>query len=131
MGSSGQPEAIDLRLVKRNATADAVARPSDAGGLAGFPAGMFPMASAASRKECRTLRLLVVDDDAALRQACCEIAAAMGFVPLGVGSVAEALERMRQQPAEMLLLDLKLPGGGGLKLLGEIKALYPEDWRWW
>jgi len=27
---------------------------------------------------------------------------------------------------EMLLLDLKLPGGGGLKLLGEVKALDPK-----
>ena len=26
----------------------------------------------------------------------------------------------------MLLLDLKLPGGGGLKLLSEVKTLYPE-----
>ena len=26
----------------------------------------------------------------------------------------------------MLLLDLKLPGGSGLKLLGEVKTLYPN-----
>src|SRR5271157_1346573 len=34
------------------------------------------------------LRLLVVDDDASLRKACCEIAAGMGFVPLAAGSVS-------------------------------------------
>jgi two-component system response regulator HydG len=33
---------------------------------------------------------------------------------------------MRQQPVDMLLLDLKLPGGGGLKLLGEVKIRYPK-----
>jgi two-component system response regulator HydG len=71
------------------------------------------------------LRLLVVDDDAAVRKACCEIACGMGFVPLSAGSVPEALMVLRQQPVEMLLLDLKLPGGGGLKLLGEVKNLYP------
>jgi two-component system response regulator HydG len=71
-------------------------------------------------------RILVVDDDASLRKACCEIAAGMGFVPLAAGSVQEALTVLRQQPVEMLLLDLKLPGGGGLKLLGEVKTLYPE-----
>jgi two-component system response regulator HydG len=70
-------------------------------------------------------RILVVDDDASLRNACCEIAAGMGFVPLAAGSVQEALTVLRQQPVEMLLLDLKLPGGGGLKLLGEVKNLYP------
>src|SRR6266702_57102 len=72
------------------------------------------------------LRLLVVDDDASLRKACCEIASKMGFLVLSAGSVQEALDWMKQQPADMLLLDLKLPGGGGLKLLGEVKALYPK-----
>jgi two-component system response regulator HydG len=71
-------------------------------------------------------RLLVVDDDAPVLKACCEIAAGMGFVPLAAGSVPEALTVLRQQPVEMLLLDLKLPGGGGLKLLSEVKTLYPE-----
>ena len=78
------------------------------------PEGMLP------------LRLLVVDDDASLRKACCEIASGMGFVPLAAGSVQEALTVLRQQPVEMLLLDLKLPDGGGLTLLSEVKTLYPE-----
>jgi DNA-binding NarL/FixJ family response regulator len=30
----------------------------------------------------------------------------------------------------MLLLDLKLPGGGGLKLLSEVKASIPRS-AWW
>jgi two-component system response regulator HydG len=50
----------------------------------------------------------------------------MGFVPLSAGSVPEALEVLHREPVEMLLLDLKLPGGGGLKLLGEVKTLYPH-----
>jgi two-component system response regulator HydG len=72
------------------------------------------------------LRLLVVDDDAPLRKACCEIASNMGFTPLSAGSVPEALEVLEQQPVEMLLLDLKLPGGGGLKLLSEVSTRYPK-----
>jgi len=73
------------------------------------------------------LRLLVVDDDPSLRKACCEIASSMGFVPLSAGDVPDALTALKeQQPVDMLLLDLKLPGGGGLKLLGEVKALYPN-----
>jgi two-component system response regulator HydG len=73
------------------------------------------------------LRLLVVDDDASLRKACCEIASGMGFVPLAAGNVPDALVVLKeQQPVDMLLLDLKLPGGGGLKLLGEVKTLYPN-----
>jgi two-component system response regulator HydG len=72
------------------------------------------------------LRLLVVDDDAPLRKACCEIASGMGFVALPAGTVQEALEAIEQRPVDLLLLDLKLPGGGGLKLLSEIKARSPK-----
>jgi len=71
-------------------------------------------------------RILVVDDDATLRRRCCGIASGMGFVALAAGSVSEALTVLGRQPVEMLLLDLKLPGGGGLKLLGEVKTLYPR-----
>jgi two-component system response regulator HydG len=73
-----------------------------------------------------SLRLLVVDDDAPLRKACCEIAGGMGFAALSAGSVQEAVEAFEQQPVDMLLLDLKLPGGGGLKLLGEVRTRYPK-----
>jgi DNA-binding NtrC family response regulator len=72
------------------------------------------------------LRLLVVDDDAYVGKVCCEIASAMGFLPLTAGGVLECLQLMKQQPVDILLLDLKLPGGGGLKLLGQVKALYPK-----
>ena len=72
------------------------------------------------------LHLLVVDDDAPLRKACSEIAAGMGFQTLAAGSVQEALEKMKQQRVDLLLLDLKLPGGGGLKLLNEVRTLYPS-----
>ena len=41
-------------------------------------------------------RILVVDDDASLRKACCEIASGMGFVPLAADSVPEALTVLRQ-----------------------------------
>src|ERR1700679_2457749 len=57
------------------------------------------------------LRILVVDDDAPVRKACCEIASGMGFVPLSAGSVPEARAVLKAQTVDMLLLDLKLPGG--------------------
>ncbi|MDR3745969.1 MAG: sigma-54 dependent transcriptional regulator [Acidobacteriaceae bacterium] len=72
-----------------------------------------------------TLRLLVVDDEEPVRRACCEIAAGMGFLPLSAGSVPEAMAVFQRQPVDMMLLDLKLPGEGGLNLLAEVKSLYP------
>ena len=72
------------------------------------------------------LRILVVDDDGPVRKACCEIAAGMGLTPLSAGSVPEARAVLKQQRVDLLLLDLKLPGGGGLQLLQEVKAQHPE-----
>src|ERR1017187_720614 len=73
------------------------------------------------------LRLLIVDDDLQLRVTCCKAASQIGFVPLSAGTVPEALAVLREElPVDLILLDLKLPGGDGLKLLGEIKAQYPH-----
>ena len=72
------------------------------------------------------LEVLVVDDDAALRKACCDVAATMGFSVKAAESVPEAKAILRSQRVDLLLLDLKLPGGGGLPLLEQVKRLYPE-----
>ena len=114
--NTGLLEAAPVPLEAKPAQSAVFARPS-----ATSPAGSQRLSEGMP-----ALRLLVVDDDASLRKVCCEIAHGMGFVPLGAGSVAEALDLMRQQPVDLLLLDLKLPGGGGLKLLGEVRQLYPK-----
>ncbi len=73
------------------------------------------------------LHVLVVDDDDAVRKACCQIAQGMGFaVVLGAESATSAREILKHQRVDVLLLDLKLPGGGGLPLLEQVKALHPD-----
>ncbi|XWK75686.1 sigma-54 dependent transcriptional regulator [Tunturiibacter lichenicola] len=72
------------------------------------------------------LHVLVVDDDEGVRKACCQIAAGMGFEVTGAESAAAAREIMKERPIDMLLLDLKMPGGGGLPLLEQVKALHPD-----
>jgi len=72
------------------------------------------------------LHVLVVDDDDAVRKACCQIAAGMGFEVVGAESATTARAIMKQRRIDLLLLDLKLPGGGGLGLLEQVKALHPD-----
>ena len=99
-----------------------------AGVLAGVPFGKASMSDMYRLPEgMPPLRILVVDDDVSLRNAGCEIASGMGFIVFAAGSVPEALTVLKQQQSvDMLLLDLKLPGGGGLSLLGQVKTLYPK-----
>ncbi len=70
--------------------------------------------------------VLVVDDDAAVRDACCEIVARLGYAPHGVPGPGEARAALRNHSVDILLLDLKGPVGEGLDLLEEVKALHPE-----
>lgn len=79
-----------------------------------FPNGAAPM------------HVLVVDEDPAVRSACCEIAASRGFVPHGMDELAAARVFLRGNSVDILLLDLKSPGGAALELLEETKLLHPE-----
>ncbi len=72
------------------------------------------------------LRVLVVDDDAPIRNACSEIAASLGFATQSADSVATARLALAHSSIDILLLDLKLPGGGGLSLLEDIHAHHPQ-----
>ncbi|MEI6210697.1 MAG: response regulator [bacterium] len=46
-----------------------------------------------------------------------------------VGSGLEALESMAQDPAQVVVSDMRMPGMDGLSLLRQIKELYPETIR--
>ena len=73
-----------------------------------------------------SLQLLVVDDDPSVRNACAEIGSGMGFLTHVADSVPSARAHLQRYPVDLMLLDLKLPGGGGLVLLEEVKSKHPE-----
>ncbi|HEV2274773.1 MAG TPA: sigma-54 dependent transcriptional regulator [Acidobacteriaceae bacterium] len=68
------------------------------------------------------LHLLVADEDPAVRAACCQIAADLGFAPQEASTVTAARAILRGQSIDILLLDLRSPGDG-LDLLDEITTL--------
>ncbi len=69
--------------------------------------------------------VLVVDEDAVVRSACCDIVARLGYLPHGVDGPAAARGVLRNNGIDILLLDLN-GTGEGLELLEEVKALHPE-----
>jgi len=72
------------------------------------------------------MHVLIVDEDPAVRSACCEIATSRGFVPCGIDNLAAARSLLRGNSVDILVLDLKSPAGTGLELLEEVKLLHPE-----
>ncbi|MDE1155070.1 MAG: sigma-54 dependent transcriptional regulator [Acidobacteriaceae bacterium] len=72
------------------------------------------------------LEVLIVDDDSAVRNACAEIARSLGFTVCLAANADEARQMLAQERIDLVLLDLRLPGGGGLTLLEEVKSTRPE-----
>jgi two-component system response regulator HydG len=84
-----------------------------------------PLSSLASSGPAPLLRVLVVDDDPPVREACAEISASLGFFTETADSVPSARIALGKGAVDIVLLDLKLPGGGGLLLLEEIRSRHP------
>jgi two-component system response regulator HydG len=72
------------------------------------------------------LHLLVVDADAAVRSACAEIAASLGYAVESTGDLNQARGLLRGRAADILLLNLPPGGSQGIELIAEVKLLYPQ-----
>lgn len=66
-------------------------------------------------------RILVVDDDTNLATMCTAVLERGGFQAEGVHSGTEAIELCQKEDFDVLLIDLKMPGLGGLEVLRAIK----------
>jgi two-component system response regulator MprA len=65
----------------------------------------------------RAIRVLVVDDDAPIRDAVAALLAEEGYDARGAGSRAEALGRVDDWRPDVLLLDVAMPGGRDAEVL--------------
>ena len=73
------------------------------------------------------LRVLIVDDEEELVSALVERLNLRGFVAQGVTTGAEALSVLEGQEFDVVLLDVKMPGLGGLELIRRIKGARPKQ----
>jgi two-component system, OmpR family, KDP operon response regulator KdpE len=72
------------------------------------------------------LHVLVVDDEPALRKVFRTSLAASGFVIEEARSGEEAVDILPQHPFALVLLDINMPGIGGVEACREIRALAPK-----
>jgi DNA-binding NtrC family response regulator len=72
------------------------------------------------------LYLLVVDADSAVRSACAEIAASLGYAVESAGDMSHARNLLRGHAADILLVNLPWGNSQGLELVAEVKLLYPQ-----
>jgi DNA-binding NtrC family response regulator len=68
----------------------------------------------------------VVDDDATLRRVTQVHLAKMGYPTVTASDATEALKILKQQPRDLVITSVYLPGMSGLELLKSVRAQYPE-----
>jgi DNA-binding NtrC family response regulator len=74
----------------------------------------------------RQATILVVDDDAAMTSAICEVLRQDGYVPLSAQSGSAALEIVTREPPDLLITDLRMAAMTGHQLQQELQAIAPE-----
>ncbi len=71
-------------------------------------------------------RVLIVDDEPVVRRILRQKLLADGYYCEEAGNADEALGKLANGSAELVILDIKMPGKSGVELLSEIKLRYPD-----
>jgi two-component system, NtrC family, response regulator HydG len=74
----------------------------------------------------RQATILVVDDDAAMSSAVCEVLRQTGYLPLSAQSGGEALEIVKQERPDLLISDLRMTEMTGHQLQQELQTISPD-----
>ena len=74
---------------------------------------------------CEGRQVLLVEDETRLREMLTRAIHEMGFAPTAVSQAEGALRLMDARPFDILIVDLNLPGMGGLEFLEQVHARWP------
>ncbi|AGW14765.1 response regulator [Megalodesulfovibrio gigas] len=73
-----------------------------------------------------TIRVLIVDDEERFRETLARLLKAKGFDATAAAGAQEALDLLARESFHVALLDVKMPGMGGLEALEAMKRLAPS-----
>lgn len=71
------------------------------------------------------IQVLVVDDEKVMREGCSRILLNEGYKVFTADCGEGAIEKFDREPFDLVLLDLKLPGMGGIETLRRLKEMEP------
>ncbi|OYY74073.1 MAG: response regulator [Gammaproteobacteria bacterium 28-57-27] len=71
------------------------------------------------------MKILVVDDDPRIVKTTCDILNIKGHESIAAYSGEEGVEKVRQDPPDCVLMDIKMPGISGVEALKRMKKMVP------
>ncbi|MFI3185791.1 MAG: diguanylate cyclase [Methylococcaceae bacterium] len=74
------------------------------------------------------MQVLIIDDSRAIRLLIAECVVSMGHVVVHTESGEEALEYIKQQAVDLILIDIHMPGMNGFETTKAIRTLKADDW---
>ncbi|MFA5629380.1 MAG: HD domain-containing phosphohydrolase [Dehalococcoidales bacterium] len=74
----------------------------------------------------RSWTILVVDDEEVIRHLLCRKLKSEGYDCLKAENTQQAMEQMRKKAADLVILDILMPGGSGIDFLPKLKKAFPD-----
>jgi len=71
-------------------------------------------------------RILIVDDAGPVVVLCVNVLQALGYAVKGANRGEQALEIMKREPFDLMVLDYKMPGMSGFEVYELAKQLHPQ-----
>ena len=71
------------------------------------------------------MKILVVDDDRRIVKTTCDILKIKGYDPIAAYSGEEAVEKVRSDPPDCVLMDIKMTGINGVEALKQMQEIVP------
>jgi len=71
-------------------------------------------------------RILIVDDAGPVVVLCVNVLQALGYAVKGANSGDVAIDILRKERFDMMLLDYKMPGVSGFEVFAQARALHPD-----
>lgn len=79
-----------------------------------------------NREAFSKIKILTIDDEAAIRRSIAMILKARGYLVTEAGSVAEGMTALSKSTFQVVLTDLRMDDGSGLEIIRKIKSDYLE-----